>query len=292
MEISGIIPALLTPFSEDGARVREDVLTGLVQDLAEQGASAVLTCGGTGEFTSLSGAERCRVTEVVVRALEGSIPVVAHTGAMSTAETIELSLHAEQAGATAVMVFTPYVGSPSWAEVYRHYEAVAEAVTVPVVAYHRANARLTVAQLRELARIDRIKYLKESSGDGVFLNELVQRGLPGCEVLVGWESLTFFGFAAGLRGTMSAAANYMLAPMVELLDVLVDKKDLDEGRRLWDRLWPPIDFLERKGFVQIVKAACASQGYMVGPPRAPLLPLREEDRVRLEQLLDALRTTA
>ena len=130
VNLAGIIPALVTPFSDDGGQIRWDVLTELAQDLVAGGASALLSCGGTAEFEHLSHAERRQLTETVVHAVEGSVPIVAHTGAMTTMETLELSRHAEQAGASCLMVFTPYVRSPSWGEIHRHYEAVAESRVV------------------------------------------------------------------------------------------------------------------------------------------------------------------
>ena len=149
------------------------------------------------------------------------------------------------------------------------------------------NARLTIDQLRELAQIDGVEFLKESSADALFLTELLQRGLSGCEVFVGWESLTFYGFAAGLRGAISAVANFMLPPMVDLLDVLVVEADVSRGRRVWERVWPLMNYVETNRFMPAVKAACEMVGYAVGPPRAPALPLTRTESHDLHALITA-----
>ena len=109
--------------------------------------------GSTGEFTTLSNAERRQLIEATVEAAAGRVPVVAGTGALSTRETVELSVHAERAGAAAVMVVPPFYEPLAWRELLAHYTAVADAIAIPVMYYNLPGAtgvRLTAEQLREL----------------------------------------------------------------------------------------------------------------------------------------------
>src|ERR671921_91014 len=110
----GVLPALITPFTDDGSDVDTAALAGIVDRLVDAGVGGLVPGGSTGEFTTLTNAERRRLVEATVEAAAGRVPVVAGTGALSTREAVELSRHAEQAGAAAVMVVPPFYDAPSW----------------------------------------------------------------------------------------------------------------------------------------------------------------------------------
>ena len=113
---------------------------------------------------------RRAVIELTVEAAAGRVPVVAGTGALSTRETVELSLHAERAGATAVMVVPPFYEALGWRELLAHYTAVAEAIAIPIMYYNLPSAsgvKLDADQLRELQRVARVTSLKDTGGDAV-----------------------------------------------------------------------------------------------------------------------------
>ena len=110
----GVLPALITPFTEDGTSIDEVSLVAIVDRLVAGGVAGLVPGGSTGEFTTLTTAERRRLVEITVEAAAGRVPVVAGTGALSTHETVELSVHAEEAGAAAVMVVPPFYDVLSW----------------------------------------------------------------------------------------------------------------------------------------------------------------------------------
>src|SRR5919204_6540381 len=112
----GVLPALITPFTEDGKAIDADALAAIVERLIGAGVGGLVPGGSTGEFTTLTTAERRRLIETTVAAAAGRVPVVAGTGALSTRETVELSLHAQRAGAAAVMVVPPFYDALSWRE--------------------------------------------------------------------------------------------------------------------------------------------------------------------------------
>ena len=124
----GVLSALITPFSDDGSTIDTDALTAIVGRLVGAGVTGLVPGGSTGEFTTLSHAERRELVETTVEAAGGRVPVVAGTGALSTRETVELSVHAEQAGAAAVMIVPPFYEALSWRELLAHYTAVAGAI--------------------------------------------------------------------------------------------------------------------------------------------------------------------
>ena len=116
----GVLPALITPFTGDGSSIDTGALTAIVDRLVGAGVGGLVPGGSTGEFTTLTNAERRELIELTVAAAAGRVPVIAGTGALSTRETVELSVHAEQAGAAAVMIVPPFYDALSWRELRAH----------------------------------------------------------------------------------------------------------------------------------------------------------------------------
>ncbi len=215
-ELHGVLPALITPFTEDGAHVDADALAALVERLVRAGVGGLVPGGSTGEFTTLTHDERRELVEVTVAAAAGRVPVVAGTGALSTRETVELSVHAERAGAAAVMVVPPFYDALSWRELLTHYGAVADAIGIPIMYYNLPSASgvtLTAAQFRELEAVG-VTCLKDTGGDAVLATELVQTGGP--TLLNGYDTLTFSALAAGVRAVVWGVASILPAPCVHL----------------------------------------------------------------------------
>ena len=288
-DFHGVLPALITPFTEDGADVDADALAGLVDRLIGAGVSGLVPGGSTGEFTTLTDAERREVTEVTVEAAAGRVPVVAGTGALSTSETVELSVHAERAGAGAVMVVPPFYDALSWRELLAHYTAVADAISIPIIYYNLPSASgvtLELDQLRELRSVARVTAMKDTGGDAVAATELIQAGGDGPTLLNGWDTLTFAALAAGVRAVVWGTASILPEQCVALHRLLIDEIDLPAARELWARLWPLCRFLESQSYSAAVKTACALVGDATGPVRAPLLPLEDDARTELARLLE------
>jgi 4-hydroxy-tetrahydrodipicolinate synthase len=287
-ELTGILPAMVTPFTLGGDHVDETALATLTDRLIRAGVGGLVPCGSTGEFVSLSNGERKRVTEVVVEAAQGRVPVVPQTGALSTKEAIDLCQHAEAVGAAAVMVVPPYYEAPPWADIVEHFRAIAAAITIPIMLYHIPSAhgyKLSAAQIGELAEVDGVEFLKDSSADIVQLTELIQRFRDRIEIFNGWDTLTFYGFAAGTPASVWGAANFIPELCVELFDTVYSRGDLEAGRAVWQRIWPICNFLEEEGYAARVKAGCELIGHPVGPPRLPLRPAGAKAKARLAELL-------
>jgi 4-hydroxy-tetrahydrodipicolinate synthase len=279
----GVLPALITPFTDDGSAIDTDALAAIADRLIGAGVAGLVPGGSTGEFTTLSHRERRQLVETTVEAAAGRVPVVAGTGALSTRETVELSVHAEQAGAAAVMIVPPFYDALSWRELLTHYTAVADAIETPIMYYNLPSAsgvKLTAAQLRELP----VTCLKDTGGDAVAATELIQTGGP--TLLNGWDTLTFAALAAGVRAVVWGAASILPQQCVELHRLLIDDIDLPAARELWARLWPLCRFLEGQSYPAAVKAACRLVGDVTGPVRTPLLPLDHAATAELGALLE------
>jgi 4-hydroxy-tetrahydrodipicolinate synthase len=279
----GVLPALITPFTDDASRIDTGALAAIVDRLIGAGVAGLVPGGSTGEFTTLSHRERRQLVEATVEEAAGRVPVVAGTGALSTRETIELSVHAERAGAAAVMVVPPFYDPLSWRELLAHYTAVADAIEIPIMYYNLPSAsgvRLTAAQLSELP----VTCLKDTGGDAVAATELIQTDGP--TLLNGWDTLTFAALAAGVRAVVWGTASIVPEQCVELHRLLIDDIDLPAARELWARLWPLCQFLEAQSYPAAVKAACRLVGDTPGPVRPPLLPLGDGATHELAALLE------
>jgi 4-hydroxy-tetrahydrodipicolinate synthase len=289
IEFHGVLPALITPFTDDGAAVDGGALAAIVDRLIGAGVAGLVPGGSTGEFTTLSIAERRQIVELTVAAAAGRVPVVAGTGALSTVETVELSVHAEQSGAAAVMVVPPFYDALGWRELLAHYSAIAERISIPIMYYNLPSASgvtLDASQLRELRRTAGVTSLKDTGGDAVAATELIQAEDGAPTLLNGWDTLTFAALAAGVRAVVWGTASILPHQCVELHRLLIDDIDLPAARELWRRLWPLCSFLEGRSYPAAVKAACALLGDTTGPVRAPLLALADDEISELARLLE------
>src|SRR5215212_8444530 len=289
----GVLPALITPFTDDGDAIDTHALTSIVHRLVAAGVGGLVPGGSTGEFTTLTNAERRQLVEVTVGAAADRVPVVAGTGALATRETVELSRHAERAGAAAVMIVPPFYDGLSWRELLAHYTAAADAIELPIMYYNLPSAsgvRLTAAQLRELGARAGVTCLKDTGGDAVAATELIQTDGP--TLLNGWDTLTFAALAAGVRAVVWGVASIVPEQCVELHRLLIDDIDLPAARELWARLWPLCQFLEAQSYPAAVKTACGLVGDTTGPVRPPLLPLDDAAARTLSALVDHARGAA
>ena len=291
-DFHGVLPALITPFTHNGADIDADALAAIVERLLRGGVGGLVPGGSTGEFTTLTNAERRELIEVTVAVAAGRVPVVAGTGALSTRETAELSLHAERSGASAVMIVPPFSDPLTWRELLAHYATVAEQISIPIMYYNLPSASgvtLDAGQLRELQNVAGVTSLKDTGGDAVAATELIQAGDQGPTLLNGWDTLTFAALAAGVRAVVWGAASILPEPCVALHRLLIDDIDLPAARDLWRHLWPLCKFLEDHSYPAAVKTACALVGDTTGPTRAPLLPLADDAMTELKRLLNHAR---
>jgi dihydrodipicolinate synthase/N-acetylneuraminate lyase len=282
-EFHGVLPALITPFTEDGRALDTDALAAGVERLIGAGVGGLVPGGSTGEFTTLSHAERRQLAEVTIEAADGRVPVVVGTGALSTAETVELSVHAEQAGAAAVMVVPPFYDALGFDALQAHFQAVADAISIPVMYYNLPSVTgvtLTAEQLRALP----VACLKDTGGDAGFAQELIQTGGP--TLLNGWDTHTFIALASGVRAVVWGAASIIPEQCVELHRLLIDDIDLPAARALWARIWPLCALLERVSYPAGVKSGARIAGFTTGPVRAPLRELDDAAERELVTLVE------
>ncbi len=282
----GSLVALVTPFRDgriDEAKVRE-----LVEFHVARGTDGLVPCGTTGESPTLSHEEHRRLVELVVEAAAGRIPVVAGTGSNSTAEAIELTRHAERAGAQGALVVNPYYNRPTQEGLYRHFRAVAEATALPVLVYNIQSRTAVNVETETLARLARdcrnIVGVKEASGSLDQMSQVVAACGPDFTVLSGDDNLTLPLMAIGGRGVISVIANLLPRETAEMTHAALEG-DWKRARELHFRLFP----LARAAFLETnpipIKEAMAMAGMIEPEFRLPLCRMGEANRERLRAVL-------
>jgi 4-hydroxy-tetrahydrodipicolinate synthase len=285
-----VLTALATPFSEDGT-IDEASLRALVDRSIAGGVHGVVACGSTGEFSTLSGDERRLVVEIVVDHVAGRVPVIAQTGATSTAEAIRLSRHAQSAGADVVMTVTPYYEPLTINETLSYLRAVAGSVDIPVMLYNLPVATgvdLDPDTVGALAReIENIRYIKNTTVDMAQSARLIHNHGDVISTFVGWDSLLLSALTEGAAGVMAGTANVVPAELVAVYDA-VSAGNLGQAREAWARVYPLIDAIMAQPFIPAVKAGLAGVGFPVGRPREPVAGLDPAAATRIAELAAGL----
>jgi len=267
----GVMPALVTPFTDDGDRLDENRLRRLVDYVVERGVSALVPCGTTGEFQNLSFDERKKVIEVTVDQANGRVPVVAGAGHSSTKLAIELTKHAKDAGAAAAIIVTPYYHKPMDRGIYEHYRCVAEAVDLPMLLYNIPQAtgvNLTWQMVEDLVEIPNIVGLKDSSGELRNMMAVMEKVGSRLPILCGHDEVVLPALAAGASGMILASANFIPDIWVDLYEA-VKRGDLSKARDIQLKIQKICRITARSGPVG-TKAALNMLGVPVGPVRLPL----------------------
>ena len=273
---AGTYTAIVTPFTRD-EQVDYDALGRLIDAQFDGGVDGIVPVGTTGESPTLTMDEHEKVVAFAVERTGGRGKVIAGTGGNSTAEALELTRQAKDAGADGSLQVTPYYNKPSQAGLIKHFEAIAE-VGLPLVLYNipgRTSRELTVDTVVTLARHPNITTIKEAGGDV----DRVSRYVDSCdiEIISGDDSLTLPMMAVGAVGVISVAANVVPGRVRSMVQAALDGQ-WETARQIHRALYP----LFRDLFVETnpvpVKAALAMCGLIEEVYRLPLHPLTDAQR--------------
>jgi 4-hydroxy-tetrahydrodipicolinate synthase len=291
MELSGLYSAIVTPFTADGAQIVERSLRDLVDRTITAGGDGIVACGGTGEFTALSEAERRRVVETVVDQAAQRVPVVAQTGGLSTLEAIRHTEHAAEVGADAVMVAPPFYDPLSPMQALDYFGAVAASTTLPVMVYnypHGTGLAMDPALIRALVeQSSNIRYIKDSSADPYLLSVLATELKDTIGTFCGEDVLVGAALTLSVDGLITGSFNFM-TPVHAQMRAAARADDYATLSRLWQETLPLVVTLASNPYTSAVKTACEILGHDVGPVRAPLPTIGAEGRKTLEERIAAL----
>ena len=284
----GSIVALITPF-RDGA-FDELAYRALIDWQIDEGTEALVPCGTTGESPTLDHAEHKRVVETCIDAASGRVPVIAGTGSNSTTEAIELTRHAKQAGAAAALVVTPYYNKPTQEGLFRHYQAIVEAVDLRIIIYNippRSVIDMSVETMARLAKLPNIVGVKDATADLTRpIRTRLAVGEDFCQ-LSGEDGTAVPFLAAGGHGCISVTANVAPALCAEMQRAW-RRRDLATVMTLQDKLMPLHGALFCESNPGPVKYAASLLGRSSAETRLPLAPLSEASKETVRRAMTAV----
>jgi len=284
----GSITAIVTPFRDGG--LDEKAFQALAAWQIAEGSHGLVPCGTTGESPTLSHAEHHRVVELCVEVAKGKVPVIAGAGSNSTDEAIDLARHAQKAGADAVLVVAPYYNKPTQEGLFRHYEAIAKAVDLPIIVYNipaRSVVDISVETMARMAKIPNIVGVKDATADLTRpLKTRVALGERFCQ-LSGEDATATAFLAMGGVGCISVTAN--VAPkLCSQMQEAWAKGDLETCFAIRDRLMPLHDAMFCETNPAPAKYAVSLLGRCLPTVRLPLVELSDGAKKKVEAAVKGL----
>lgn len=290
MSIFGrVSTAMVTPFDNKG-HVDFAKITKLVNYLIDNGTDSLVVSGTTGESPTLTKEEKVAIFQHVVKVVDKRVPVIAGTGSYDTYDSIELTKKAEQAGVDAIMLVAPYYNKPNQEGLYQHFKAIAESTTLPVMLYNipgRSVVNILPETVIRLSEIPNIVAIKEASGNLNAMTEIIANTPDDFYLYSGDDGLTLPILSIGGSGVVSVASHIIGNEMQKMVAAFLDGK-IDEAAKWHQKLLPIMEGLFKAPSPVPVKTALQMRGLDVGSVRLPLVPLTEEERTKLMNLLSTL----
>lgn len=279
---SGVCTALVTPFLD--AKVNYPMLQRLLQFQIDEGIEAVVIAGTTGEAPTLSDEEKINLFETSKSYVGNRCKIIAGTGSNSTAHAVSLSVQAQQAGADALLVVSPYYNKGTEEGLFAHYLSIAHAVTIPIILYNvpsRTGIDIPVSVYKRLSQVPNIVGVKEAGTDVAKLIEI--RNACGLDFTIwtGNDDLTVPAIALGAQGVISVASNICPREMCIMTDAALDG-DFDTASAISCQLHPLIRLLFAEVNPVMVKEAIKHIGFDCGKCRLPLTKPKKENTEKLQ----------
>ena len=283
--LQGAITAIVTPF-KDG-KLDEGAYRELIEFQIKGGINGIVPCGTTGESATLSHEEHKRVVEACVDQVKKRVPVVAGTGSNNTAEAVELTRHAEQAGADYALLITPYYNKPTQEGVYQHFKTVADNTSIPIVVYNvpsRTSLNLLPETVARLAEFKNIVAIKEATGDLKQCAKIVELCGDKITLLSGDDFTVLPLLAIGGTGVISVVSNVAPRDMADMCAAFTSG-DIKTARKLHYKMWPLMEAMFYETNPTPAKTALNMMGKISGEVRQPLCPMSPANQDKLRQVL-------
>jgi 4-hydroxy-tetrahydrodipicolinate synthase len=285
-DFHGVFPYLVSPVDPDG-KVRTDVLGKLCDDLITSGVHGLTPLGSTGEFAYLNTGQRMAVVKATIEAAKGRVPVVAGVASTSTSDAVAQAKAYQAMGADGILAILEAYFPLADAQIESYFRAIADAVDIPVVIYTNPQFQrsdLTLDVIARLAAHPRIAYIKDASTNTGRLLSIMNRCGDAIQVFSASAHIPAAVMLIGGVGWMAGPACIIPRQSVELYH-LGKAQRWDEAMALQRRLWRINEAFARYNLAACIKAGLAIQGYDVGDPVAPQLPLTAEQRQAVEAVL-------
>lgn len=259
----------------------------MVNYLINNGTNSLVVSGTTGESPTLSTEEKIALLQHVVKVVDKRIPVIMGTGSNNTYASIELTKKAEQMGADAIMLVAPYYNKTNQEGLYQHFKVIAESTTLPVLLYNipgRSSVNVAPETVIRLSKISNIVAVKEASGDLNAMTQIISQTDDDFVLYSGDDGLTLPVLSIGGVGVISVASHIIGNEMQQMIDAFLTG-NVSEAAKLHQKLQPIIKGLFAAPSPVPVKTALQLKGMDVGSVRLPMVPLTEQERATLANLL-------
>ena len=283
--IRGTFTVMVTAFDADNGLDLE-AQSNFTDWQVQQGINGLIPLGSTGEFLSMSFAEKAQVAECVINSVNGRVPVLVGAGAESTEEVIDNVQMAENLGADGTMIIPPFYSTPTRSEILKHFERISQNASKPIMLYNNpatANVDLTPDLVAELSHLENVDFIKESTMDVTRVRDILEYCEGRMQVfggIMGYES-----FLSGATGWVAVGSNIMPKEFQQLFTMTYDEQNLAEARKIYTKILPIIRLVGGHRYVSATKAALNKIGKPVGLPRSPRLPLPIDDLPMLDNAL-------
>ena len=283
--LKGAFTAIVTPFKN--GQLDEEAYRQLIERQIEGGIHGLVPCGTTGESPTLSHTEHKRVVEICLDQVKKRVPIIAGSGSNSTSESLELTKHAEKAGADYALMITPYYNKPTQEGLYQHYKTIADATKIPIVVYNvpgRTSLNLLPETMARLAQIPNIVGLKDATGDLKQGAKTLDLCGDKITVLSGDDFTTFPLMCVGGMGVISVVSNVVPGDMAGMCNAFF-KGDLEGAKKLHYKMWPLTEAMFFETNPVPVKTAMKLLGKITGEVRQPLCPMSAANEEKLRGVM-------
>ncbi|NVM28120.1 MAG: 4-hydroxy-tetrahydrodipicolinate synthase [Candidatus Helarchaeota archaeon] len=292
LKLEGSFVALITPMKKDRS-IDEESVRKFVDFQIEQGTHGLVPCGTTGESATMTHDEHKRMIDIVIDQANGRVPIIAGTGSNSTKEALNLTKHAENAGADAALIISPYYNKPTQRGLIHHFTTLANETNIPIVLYNvpsRTGRNVEASTTLELAKHKNVVAIKEASGNVGQIMNIIAGAPSGFVVVSGDDSLTYSICALGGTGVISVAANVAPKLLSSFMNNLI-QGNYEKARKEHFNLLPlfKVLFVETnpgpcKRAAQLMKLAGIENWHL----RSPLVETTTENTKKIENVLKQL----
>ncbi|MEH7125853.1 MULTISPECIES: 4-hydroxy-tetrahydrodipicolinate synthase [unclassified Bacillus (in: firmicutes)] len=287
----GIIPALTTPFNEDGSIdfIRNKKL---INHLIESGVHGVVVAGSTGEYTLLTTEERKELIKEVIKDVNGRVPVIAGTGCHRTEDTIALTQFAADAGAQSALILTPHYLKTTREGIVDYFKVIAANSSIGIIVYHYpggTGVEIDAELIYELSQIDGVVGIKNTTEFDIISQSIdATKDVPNFSVLTGYQHTLLPTLAIGGHGTICVIPNLIPKEIVKMYDLIVKENDVKAAAELNKKLIGLYNIVDAIPFPGNLKAGLEVLGFTGGTVRSPLVPATTETKEKIREKLSEL----
>jgi 4-hydroxy-tetrahydrodipicolinate synthase len=293
MKFEGIYTPVITPHKQDGS-IDHDGFCAMLEHLVSSGVHGIINGGSTGEYYAQTMVERLELAKLAKQVIGKRTALIIGTGAIRLSDSQQVAEAAAKIGADAILVGSPPYAVPTEQENALNALAIDSAADLPIMLYNypgRMSINMGAEFLDRVSSSRNFCAIKESSGD-INRVHLLARNYPHIQMSCGMDDQALEFFAWGARSWVCGGSNFLPREHIALYQACAIDGNFDKGRRIMSAMLPLMGVLEQGGkFVQCIKHGCELNGLKAGPPRPPLGPLSNPEKLQLEEVVQALKHT-